>query len=162
MRILPLCITILTVSLLTFTCEAKDKLNLLDTINTAPRCYVLSEFRGYFDINWKDNLDTVYTNYNNASRLMQLIAMKANKTTEARPEVVSNTTAIMFNRAATEKRKMFIDMAVSMKDDSGRISRILEELYDGKDCSRFSKAISMDEYGIDDEMRSIKSMTALP
>jgi len=162
MRLLSLCITALIVSLLTSICEAKDKLDLLDTINTAPNCYVLSEFSSYFDRSWKDDLDAIYTNYNNASRFMQFISMKAKKISEARPEVVSNTTAIMFNRAATAKRKMFVDMAVSMKGDSGRISRMLEEIYDEMNCSRFSKAISMDEYSIDDEISSIKSMTALP
>lgn len=116
---------------------------MFDTIDKAPSCYVLSEFMGYYATGWKDDLGTIYVNYSNASRFLQFMSMKAKKMTESAPEVISNTAAVMFNEAATEKRKLLVDMAVSMRGDSKQISRKIGELYDKIGCSRFSKPINM-------------------
>ena len=162
MNLKPLYASTLLALSIAVTCEAKDTLKMIDTIDKAPRCYVLSEFMGYYTEGWKDDLGTIYTNYSDASRFMQFMSMKAKKMNEASPEVISNTAAILFNQVTTEKRKPMIDMAIRMRGDSKRISILIGKLYDETGCSRFSKSIGMDEYNINAEISSIKSKNVFP
>lgn len=151
------CVAVLSVGLFAGTSEAKDKLKMMDTINSAPLCYVLSEFKSYYVKGWKDDLDTLYVNYSNAYHLLQSIAMKAEKMEKAKTETILTTSAIMFNKTATNKREILLDLVAKMQGDRIRIGSIISGTYDDAGCSQFSKFINIEKgYQVDDEITEIK------
>jgi len=143
------CTVFLFVTLLAGTSAAKEDLKLIDTINTAPLCYALSEFMSYYDKSWKDDLSQIYTNYSNANYVLQFLAMKRGEMEKVDTQIIMNTAGVLFNETATEKRRLLFDYSVRF--DQKSVRTFISKAYNEKGCSQLSKPIGLDEYKFPDD-----------